>query len=185
MKKSRLPQELIDLAQQHGLGGCRVYVPKHAKAPATDPLTLVTSHAAKTVNEVEATYEQRGVTFYQEASPRQAFSSMFGKSRIASKFNLKLRTASRVVSATYQLWRDWFARSERPRLDQLRALAEEQHCEYTALYLSYLEIRHLLRTGREVKNNDYTNYHAVSSDTIQQVIDLARASCENCPWRSS
>ena len=185
MRKMRLPQELIDLAHQCGLAGCHVYIPKQSMARCSDSSTLVATHAIKAMLEVEATYEQRGVTFYLETSPRKTFSSMFGSSRMASRFNLKLRTASRVVSAAYQLWRDWFSRSERPRLDQLRTIAEEQHCEYTALYLSYLEIRSLLRTEQAVEMGDYTSYHGVDPDTIQQVIDLARASCESCSWRSS
>ena len=185
MRKTRLPQELIDLAHDCGLAGRRVYIPKHSKAQLSDSSTLVASHTIKAVREVEATYEQRGVTFYLETSPRKAFSSMFGKSRMASRFNLKLRTASRVVSAAYQLWREWFSRSERPRLDRLRGLAEANGCDYTALFLSYLEIRQRLRQGQEVRIGDYTDYHAVATDAIQQVIDLARVSTESCPWRSS
>jgi hypothetical protein len=110
---------------------------------------------------------------------------MFGKSRMASRFNLKLRTASRVVSAAYQIWREWFSRSERPRLDQLRGLAEANGCDYTALFLSYLEIRQRLRQGQDVRIGYYTDYHGVSTDAIQLVIDLARLSIESCPWRSS
>jgi hypothetical protein len=185
MRKSRLPQELIDVAHRCGMAGRRVYIPKQSKDRLSDSPTLVASHAVKAVNEVEAIYEKRGVTFYQEASPRQSFSSMFGKSRIASRFNLRLRTAARVVSAAYQIWRDWFARSERSRLDQLRALGEENGCEYSALFLSYLEIRHHLRTEQEVGIGYYTGYHGVSVESIQQVIDLARASIKSCPWRSS
>jgi hypothetical protein len=185
MRKTRLPQELIDLAHDCGLAGRRVYIPKHSKARFSDSPSLVASHAIKAVREVEATYEQRGVTFYLETSPRKAFSSMFGKSRMASRFNLKLRTASRVVSVAYQAWREWFSRSERPRLDQLRGLAEANGCDYTALFLSYLEIRQQLRQTQEIRIQHYTDYHVVSADIIQQVIDLARVSIESCSWRSS
>jgi len=185
MRKTRLPQELIDLAHSCGLAGRCVYIPKHPRARFSDSPTLVDSHAIKAAREVETTYEQRGVTFYLETSPRKAFSSMFGKSRMASRFNLKLRTASRVVSAAYQIWREWFSRSERPRLDQLRGLAEANGCDYTALFLSYLEIRQRLRQGQDIRIGDYTDYHGVSAGTIQQVIDLARLSIESCPWRSS
>jgi len=185
MRTTRLPQELIDLAHRCGLAGRHVYIPKQSKARTSESPSLVASHAIKAVREVEATYEQRGVTFYVEPSPRKMFSSMFGGSRMATRFHLKLRTATRVVSMAYQLWRDWFARSERPRLDQLRGLADVNQCEYTALFLTYLEIRQRQRMGQEVRIGEYKDYHGVPTETIQQVIDLARVSIESCSWRSS
>ena len=185
MRKSRLPQELIDLAQKCGLAGRRVYIPKQSKTRFSDSPTLVTSHATKTVLEVESTYEQRGVTFYLESSPRKSFSSMFGKSRTASTFNLKLRTASRVVSAAYKVWREWFSRKERITLEKLRDLAEEAGIEYSSLYLTYLKIREQLRKGEKVDVREHAGYHQISSDFIQHLIMLAKASIESCTWRSS
>jgi hypothetical protein len=110
---------------------------------------------------------------------------MFGTKAIVSKFQLKPRTATRVALASWKAWREWFSHKERLGLEQLRTIAEESGCEYTDLFLSYREIRSKIRSGQDVDVRYYTGYHGVSEKTIQQVIGLARASIESCPWRSS
>lgn len=179
MKRSKLPRDLIEQLWQHGLGGQRLYVPKQPSQ------TLVAIHLPKVLEEIEATYEERGLTFYEESSRRKVFSGMFGKSRIAFKFKLKPRTAARVASAAWKAWREWFGHKERLQLEQLRALAEEAGREYPAFYFSYLEIRGRLRKNQKVTADYYARFHTVSTRAIQQVIDLAKSSIESCPWRSS
>ena len=179
MKESRLPQELIEVGYKYGFAGRRVYFPKQKLH------TLVTSHVPDILREVEATYEERGVTFYEESSPHKVFSGMFSKSKIAFKLNLKLRTAASVSATAWKGWREWFGRKERPRLEQLRTIAQDAGLEYTAFYLSYLEIRNRLRKNQPVTAKDYASYHSVPAETIQAVIDLAQASIESCPWRGS
>lgn len=110
---------------------------------------------------------------------------MFGTKTIASRFQLKPRTATRVVLAAWKAWRDWFSHKERLRLEQLRTIAEDHGCDYTDLFLSYREIRGKIRFGQEVNVRYYTGYHGVCEETIQQIIDLAQASGESCPWKNS
>lgn len=179
MKRSKLPRDLIEHLWQHGLGGKRLYVPKQPSQ------TLVILHTPKVLEEIEATYEERGLTFYEESSPRKVFSGMFGKSRIAFKFNMKPRTAARVASAAWKAWRDWFGHKERLRLEQLRTLAEETSREYPAFYFSYLEIRGRLRKNQKVTADYYARFHTAPAKAIQQVIDLAKSSIESCPWKGS
>jgi len=179
MKASRLPQDLIELGHKYGLAGQRVYFPKQKLH------TLVTRHMPDLLQEIEATYHERGVTFYDESSPRKVFSGMFNKSRIAFKFNLKLRTAASVASAAYKAWREWFGRKERPRLEQLRRIAEESGREYSSLYFSYLEIRGRLRNKQEVTADYYARFHEIPVQDVQKIIEIAQSSIESCPWRSS
>lgn len=179
MKRSKLPRDLIDYLWQRGLSGQRLYVPKQPSQ------TLVIIQTPKVLEEIEATYEERGLTFYEESSRRKVFSGMFGKNRIAFKFNLKPRTAARVASAAWKAWRDWFGHKERLKLEQLRVLAEEAGCEYAAFYFSYLEIRGRLRKNQKVTADYYARFHTVPAKAIQQTIDFAKSSIESCPWRSS
>jgi hypothetical protein len=178
-QRARLPQDLIELGHKYGLAGQRVYFPKQKLH------TLVTQYLPQVLKEIEATYDERGLTFYEEASPRRLFSGMFSKGKIAFRLNLKLRTAASVASSAWRLWREWFGRKERPRLEQVRIIAEENNRDYTPLFLSYLEIRQRLRTGQDISIVYYTNYHSVPAETIQQLIDLARASTTSCPWRDT
>lgn len=179
MRGSKLPHDLIGRLWELGLAGKRLYVPKQ-KAQ-----TLVARAAPKVLQEVETFYEEGGVTFYWEASSRRLFSGRFGKSKIASKFNLKLRTAASVASAAWKAWRDWFGHKERLKLEQLRVLAEEAGCEYAAFYFSYLDIRGRLRKNQKVTADYYARFHTVPAKAIQQTIDFAKSSIESCPWRSS
>jgi hypothetical protein len=179
MKTLKLAQEVLEVLWRYDLDGSYIYVPVR-KSP-----TLVGDFTPKVLLEIEATYEERGVTFYWEASPRKVLSGMFGKRMVASMFNLKLRTAASVVSAAYKAWREWFSHHERPRLEQLRRIAEESGREYTPLYFSYLEIRSMLRNKQEVTANYYARRHTIPNQESQQIIDLAQSSIESCRWRSS
>jgi hypothetical protein len=179
MKRSNLPRDLIEKLWQHGMGGKRLYVPKQPSQ------SLVIIHVPMVLEEIEATYEERGLTFYEESSPRKVFSGMFGKTRIAFKFNLKPRTATRVVSAAWRAWRDWFGHKERVHLQRLQQIAEGCGKEYTALFFSYLEIRGRLRKTQKVTANYYANYLSASSETVMQMIDLAKESIDSCSWRHS
>lgn len=108
---------------------------------------------------------------------------MFGKSKVAFRHNLKLRTAARVASAARKSWRDWFGHKERLILTQLRTLAEDADCDYPQLYFSYLEIRGKLRSGQEVIASYYTGLHEAPTNVIFRIINLANVSVESCPWR--
>lgn len=177
MRKSKIPADLRALANRYGLAGKRVYFPQQ------DGHTLVSRHVPPLLVEVEADYERRGVTFSTETSARRTFSTLFGKTRVAHRFTLTLRTAARVTSASWKAWRAWFSQQERPRLEQIRDLAHEHGRDYAALYFSYLEIRGCLRTGEAVVVEHYTRFHTLPVDTIERVIDLAGASIASCPWR--
>lgn len=179
MRVSRLPQDLIDLGHKYGLAGQRVYFPKQKLH------TLVTRFLPDILREIEATYDERGLTFYEESSARKVFSGMFSKSKIAFKFNLKLRTAASVSSAAWKAWREWFGRKERSRLDELRMIAQEAGHEYSSFYFSYLEIRNRLRTNQEASVDYYARFHSVPAETIQRMIDLAQVSIKSCHWRGS
>jgi hypothetical protein len=179
MKLEKLPQELLEILWEHGMASRLIYVPKQKSQ------TLIARYTPRVLEDIEANYEARGITFYWEASPRRGFSMMFGTKAIVSKFQLKPRTATRVALASWKAWREWFSHRERIRLEQLRTIAEESGCEYTDLFLSYREIRSKIRSGQDVDVQYFTGYHGVSEKTIQQVIDLARASIESCPWRPS
>jgi len=179
VRGSKLPKDLIELGHKYGLAGQRAYFPKQKLH------TLVTRHMPDILQEIEAVYIECGLTFYEESSTRKIFSGMFGKSKVAYKFNLKLRTAASVASAAYKAWREWFGRKERPRLQQLRRIAEETSHEYSPLYFSYLEIRDLLLNNQVVTADYYVRFHTIPIKEIQQIIDLAKASIESCPWRSS
>jgi hypothetical protein len=179
MRVSKLPQDLIELGYKYGLAGQRVYFPKQTLH------TLVTRYVPNLLQEIEATYEERGLTFYEESSARKLFSGIFSKSKIAFKFDLKPRTAASVSSAGWKGWREWFGRKERPRLEQLRIIAQEAGLTSSSLYFSYLEIRSLLRKKQKVTADYYARFHAVPAEAIQVVIDLARASIESCPWEPS
>ncbi|MBI4716085.1 MAG: hypothetical protein HY760_09160 [Nitrospirae bacterium] len=87
--------------------------------------TLVTRHKPAVLQEMETTYEDRGLTFYDEPLSRKTFSGMFGKGRVAFRYGLKPRTAASVSAAAWKGWRDWFGHKEQPRLDRLRALSHE------------------------------------------------------------
>jgi len=184
MRKSKLPRDIIDIMIKHGLAGRRVYVPKLPDAPEQSR-NLVTRHLPKLLAEVEADYESRGVTFFSEGSPRKMFSGIYGKGRIGARFNLKPRTAASVSSGAWKRWREWFSRSERLRLDDLRTLADDGGCDYTALYFTYLEIRKRLRAGEAVSLGEYARYHRAPEALMEQVRDLAHASIQSCPWRAS
>jgi hypothetical protein len=177
MRKSKMPADLLALAYRYGLAGKRVYVPQQ------DGHTLVNQHVPRLLVEIEADYERRGVTFSAETSPRKTFSRMFGKNMVAHKFNLKVRTAARVASAAWNTWREWFSRHERPRLEQVRALAHESGRDYSPLYFSYLEIRGRLRSGEPVVVEHYARFHTMPARVIEQVIELAGTSIASCPWR--
>jgi hypothetical protein len=179
MKLAKLSQDVIRFLWAQGLAGKLIYVPKQGSS------TLVASYTQKLLEEIEATYEKRRVTFYWESSPRKVFSGMFSASWIASQFHLRPRTAARVSSAAYKAWREWFSHKERLKLEQLRTMAEENGWNYTDLFFSYLKIRGQIRSGQEVDLGFYTGYHSTSRELIQPVIDLAKASIESCPWRSS
>jgi hypothetical protein len=178
MKLTKLPQDLVEVLSTRGLAGRLIYVPKQKSR------SLVASHTPKVLKEMEATYEQRGATFYWEASPRKVFSAMFGTHKIISKFHLKPRTATSVASAAYRTWREWFSHKERLKLEQLRSIAEETGWDYSDLSLSYREIRDNIRNGQKIDIGYYTGYHNFSIETVHQIIDLAKASIESCPWRS-
>ncbi|MEO6667171.1 MAG: hypothetical protein ABIO65_10425, partial [Nitrospiria bacterium] len=135
MKKSKLPADLLAIGYKYGLAGKRVYFPQQ------DGHNLVNQHVPRLLVEIEEDYERRGVTFSTESSPRKTFSRMFGKNMVAHKFTLKVRTAARVTSMAWKRWREWFARHERARLEQVRALAQESGRDYSPIYFSYLEIR--------------------------------------------
>ncbi len=177
MRKSKIPADLRALADRYGLAGKRVYFPQQ------DGHTLISRHVPRLLFEIEADYERRGVTFSTETSARKTFSTLFGKTRVAHRFTLKLRTAARVTSASWKAWRAWFAQHERVRLEQIRALAHERGREYAALYFSYLEIRSRLRGGEAVVVEYYARFHSLPADTIERVIDLAGTSIASCPWR--
>ncbi len=177
MRKSKIPADLRALADRYGLAGKRVYFPQQ------DGHTLVSQHVPRLLVEIEADYERRGVTFATETSARRTFSTLFGKTRVAHRFNLTLRTAARVTSASWKAWRAWFTQQERARLEQIRALAHEHGRDYAPLYFSYLEIRGLLRSGEPVVVEHYARFHALPADTIERVIDLAGTSIASCPWR--
>lgn len=177
MRKSKIPADLRALADRYGLAGKRVYFPQQ------DGHTLVSQHVPRLLVEIEADYERRGVTFSIEASPHKMFSRMFGKSLVAHKFNLKLRTAARVASAAWRAWREWFTRQERARLEQIRACAQESGREYTALYFSYLEIRGHLRSGEAVVVEFYARFHSIPVTAIERMSEIAGASIASCPWR--
>lgn len=177
MGKSKLPKDIADFLRSRGLARQRVYV------PAEDRHSLVSEHVPCLLLEVEADYERRGVTFSVEASPRKMFSRVFGKSLVAHKFNLKLRTAARVASAAWRAWREWFTRQERPRLEQLRMLAQETGREYQSLYFSYIEIRGELRSGKAVVVEFYARFHSIPATAIERMIEIAGASIASCPWR--
>jgi hypothetical protein len=179
MRGSKLPQDLIELGHKYGLAGRRIYFPKQKLH------TLVARYLPELLREIEATYEERGITFYVEASPRKVFSRMFGKSRVAFKFNLKLRTAASCASAAHKAWREWFSRSERPRLEQVRMVAQNTGRDYAPLYFSYLEMRNRLRTNQKVTPDDYTGFHSLPAEAVQQMMALAKSSIESCPWRMS
>jgi hypothetical protein len=184
MRKSKLPQEIIDVMVKHGLAGRRVYVPKLPDAPEQSR-NLVTIHLPKLLAEVESDYERRGVTFFSEGSPRKLFSGNYGKTRIGARFNLKPRTAASVSSAAWKRWREWFSRSERLRHDELRDLADEARREFAAMYFTYLEIRQRLRAGEAVGLEEYMRYHNAPEALMERVKDLAQASIQSCPWRPS
>jgi predicted nucleotide-binding protein (sugar kinase/HSP70/actin superfamily) len=179
MGKSKLPKDIAVLLRARGLAGQRVYV------PADDRHSLVSEHVPRLLLEIEADYERRGVTFSTEASPRKMFSKVFGKSLVAHRFNLKVRTAARVASAAWRAWREWFSRQERPRLEQLRALAQETGREYQSLYFSYIEIRGELRSGKAVVVEFYARFHSIPATAIERMIEIAGASIASCPWRVS
>jgi hypothetical protein len=161
------------------LTGKRVYFPQQ------DGHTLVSQHVPRLLVEIEADYERRGVTFAIEPSSRKTFSTLFGKTRVAHRFNLKLRTAARVTSASWKAWRSWFAHHERPRLEQLRTLAQETGREYQSLYFSYIEIRGELRSGKAVVAEFYARFHAIPVTASERMIEIAGASIASCPWRVS
>lgn len=177
MRKSKIPADLRALADRYGLAGKRVYFPQQ------DGHTLVSQHMPRLLVEIEADYERRGVTFSTETSARRTFSTLFGKTRVAHRFNLTPRTAARVASASWKAWRAWFAQQERARLEQIRALAQERGREYAALYFSYLEIRGRLRSGEPVVVEHYARFHTMPARVIEQVIELAGTSIASCPWR--
>ena len=87
--------------------------------------------------------------------------------------------------AAWKAWRDWFGHKERLYLEQLRDLAEEIGIEYTGIYFTYLGIREKLRRGEEADIDEAASYHRVQVHAIKPVLDLAKASIESCPWRSS
>jgi len=181
MKLENLPQDLIEQLWERGLAGKLIYVPKQKSE------TLVAKHTPGVLMEVEASYEERGVTYYWESAPRKGFSLVFGTRSIVSKLRLKPRTATRVVSAAYKAWREWFGHHERLKLEQLRDLAEGAGIEYSALYFTYLGIRNKLRRGEkaDVDVDEAAGYHGVQVYVMQPVLDLAKASVASCPWRTS
>lgn len=162
-----------------GLSGKRVYCPLIPSG------TLVSSHTPKVLEEVEDLYERHGKTFYGSRRSRSDFSNTFGRGHIAFKFSLKPRTAGSVASAAWKAWRDWFGHKEQIRLQRLQQIAEECGKEYTALYFSYLEIRARLREKQKVTPDYYANYLSTSSETVMQMIDLAKESINSCSWRDS
>lgn len=179
MRVSKLPQEVKEILWKHGLAGRRIYVPNQPSP------NLITRHLPVVLREVEETYHDDGITFYSEKAARDRFSGKFGKNRIAARFGLKVRTAASLSRAAWNAWRDWFGHKERLNLEQLRNLAGEAGIEYGSLFFTYLAIRKRLRMGEAVQAHDHTGYHQVQAHEIQPVIELARASIEGCPWRSS
>ena len=177
MRKSKIPADLRALADRYGLAGKHVYFPQQ------DGHTRVSQHMPRLLVEIEADYERRGVTFSTETSARRTFSTLFGKTRVAHRFNLTPRTAARVTSASWKAWRAWFAQQERARLEQIRALAHERGREYAALYFSYLEIRGMLRSGEPVNVEYYARFHTMLADAMEGVIEIAAGSIASCPWR--
>lgn len=179
MKLAKLAKNLIELLQENGLAGQLIYVPK------VKSQSILARHLPKVLEEIEATYEKRGVTFYWEASSRKGFSGMFGTNAIASRFRLKPRTATRVSSAAWRSWRDWFGHKERLTLDHLRALAEDCGLEYSSLYQTYRDIRNDLRNDQTKPVDYYAGYHCVPDQFILLVVELAKSSIRSFPWRSS
>ena len=181
VKKSvEWPQHILEFFWERGLEGQRIRVPRR-RLPS-----LVSHYKSRLLDEdVEAAYEQNGVTFYLEKSSWLRFSDRFNRNRVAVKFNLKPRTAGSVCQAAWKAWRDWFGHKERLTLENLRDLAETAGIEYSSLYLTYLKIRQQLRRGEKVHVQEHTGYHQVQDRIIQQVIELAQASILSCSWRSS
>ena len=179
MRVSKLPQEVKELLWKHGLAGQRIYVPNQPSP------NLITRHLPLVLMEIEETYHDDGITFYLEKSARDRFSGRFGKSRITARYRLKVRTAASLSLAAWKAWRDWFGHRERLNLEKLRELAREAGIEYGSLFFTYLAIRKQLRRGEPVQAHEHTGYHQVEAHVIQPVIDLAQASIEGCPWRSS
>lgn len=179
MRISKLPNEVKELLWKHGLAGRRIYVPTQPSP------NLITRHLPLVLMEVEETYHDDGITFYFEKSSRDRFSGKFGKSRIAARYGLKVRTAASLSLTAWKAWRDWVGHKERLHLDRLRDLAREAGIEYGSLFFTYLAIRKQLRKGEEVLAHEHSGYHQVQPHVIQQVIELAQASIEGCPWRSA
>ncbi|NKE72857.1 hypothetical protein [Candidatus Manganitrophus noduliformans] len=178
---------LFDLARRCGLAGRRVYIPKYKFNDSPDDRleTLIGRCKPPLLREIEHVYERDHITFYFEHSPRALFSSRFGKNKTAARFGLKIRTAARTSSAAWRAWRDWFGHRERRILEQLRDLADENGGEHEKFSATYLEIRGQIRSGQEVDMEHHAGYHNVSREIILQVVDLAKASIESCPWRLS
>jgi hypothetical protein len=120
MRVSKLPRELKELLWKHGLAGRRIYIPKQPS------YNLITRHLPMILREVEETYHDDGITFYFEKSARDRFSGRFGKSKIAVRYGLKIRTAASLSQSAWKAWRDWFGHTERLHLEQLRDLASEE-----------------------------------------------------------
>lgn len=162
-----------------GFSGKKVYIPKRP-----EDKTIVERFKKRMLEEiVEAAYEERGTPFYERT--RKQFSERFGTTNIASRYHLAPRTATRVASAVYRAWRNWFGHHERLHLERLGGLAEETGIGYEALYIAYLSIRKQLRGGQTVCVEDHTGYLSAPAEVIDQIIDLARASIESCSWRLS
>ncbi len=179
MRKSKLPHEVKEVLWKHGLAGRRIYVPT---LPSPN---LITRHLPLVLQEIEETYHDDGITFYFEKSSRHRFSGKFGKGKIAARYVLKVRTAASLSLAAWMTWRDWFGHKERLHLQQLRDIAGEAGIEYGSLFFTYLAIRKQLRKGEMVHAHEHSGYHQVQPHVIQQVIELAQASIEGCPWRTS
>lgn len=176
MRKSDLPSDLIDLGRKYGFGGKLVYIPKE------NPQNLVAQYTPIVLEKIEGIYESEGIIFYDRS--RRSFSERINQRKVAEEFKLKPRTAARVILAAYKTWRNWFGHHERLKLEQLVSIAEEAGAGYTPLYYSYLEIRGKVRRNQKPDIYEYSAYHSISEETVQQIIDLAKSSVESCSWRA-
>lgn len=179
MKRAKLPPEILEQMWAHGLGGMKIYIPRQRTA------TLVERFTPKVLELIETTYEHQIVIFKMFDAPRPVLTDMLGIKAVATRFNLKPRTAALATAAAWKLWQVWFPSEEKPRLVRLRELAEEINHAETRLIILYRDVREKLRYNQEITPDDHKRHIPITAEIILKVIDLAKSSLESRPWKES
>ncbi len=151
------------------------------------PNTLIGCYTPKVLECLESLCEQS--PSFRGDDCRVYFCGFLNKNVISAQFHLSPATAWRVINTAWQMWLDWYQSEESFRQKQVLDLAERTGWTRTggpSPEAVYRDFRRRIRCGREAEVNGIsTRFEGSRADFFRQVIDIAKASIESCPWRKT